>query len=90
MEVIRYDWSWLANRDISNQYTVAVTNKFDDLQEISESDTPNDEYENLFTAYIEASAYQPNQEPNSSTGVNGREKRGNKVFLLNKINPTRA
>ena len=37
-------------------------NKFDVLQEISETSIPNEEYENFVNAHIEAAvdAYQPN------------------------------
>ena len=51
-----FDWSLLTNRDIVNKYTVTVRNKFDTLQEISETHTPNDEYENFISAYMKAVA----------------------------------
>ena len=50
----RYNWSSLAYRDRSNKYMLAVGNKFDTLQGISERHSPNDEHENFFTAYIGA------------------------------------
>ena len=52
----QYDWPSLTNRDICNKYMVTVRNKFDSLQEISETYTPNDEYENFITAHVEAAA----------------------------------
>ena len=42
--------------DISHQYTVSVRNNYDFYQKTSERHTPNDEYENFFTAYIESAA----------------------------------
>ena len=50
----RYSLSSLNNRDINNKYMVSLRNKFDTLQEISETLTPNNEYENFFNAYMEA------------------------------------
>ena len=49
-----YDWSMLNNKDISEKYTIILRNKFDAFQEVSETVTPNDEYENFVNAYIEA------------------------------------
>ena len=40
-----YEWYSIANNDICIWFAVTVRNKFDTLQEISESHTPNDEYE---------------------------------------------
>ena len=51
-----YDWSSLTDRDISNKYMVTVKNKFDILQEISERNIPNDEYENFITVNTEVAA----------------------------------
>ena len=51
-----YDWPLLNNKDISNKYTITQRNKFDTLLEISETHTPNDEYENFINAHIEAAA----------------------------------
>ena len=42
--------------DISDKYTLTQRNKFDTLQDISETLTPNDEYENFVNAHIEAAA----------------------------------
>ena len=44
------------NRDISNRYTITQRNKLDDLQEISKTLTPNDEYENFRNAHMGAVA----------------------------------
>ena len=46
----------LNNRDISDKWTITLRNKVDALQKISETPTPNDEYENIVTAYMEAAA----------------------------------
>ena len=54
--ITHYDWSLLNNKDISNKYMFTLRNKFDVLQEISETSTPNDEYENFVNTHIEASA----------------------------------
>ena len=51
-----YDWSQLNNRNINDKYTITLRNKFDALQEISETLTPNDEYENFVNAHMEAAA----------------------------------
>ena len=51
-----YEWSLLNNKDISKKYTITQRNKFNALQEISETSTPNDEYENFVNAHIEAPA----------------------------------
>ena len=66
-KIPRYDCSSL-NRDISNEYMVTVRNKFDTLQEISESLDPNDVYENFVNTQMEAAVEciptkpQPNKE----------------------------
>ena len=53
---LHYDWSLLNNRDIRDKYTFTLRNKFDALQEISETPIPNDEYENFVNAHLEAAA----------------------------------
>ena len=53
---VHYDWSLLKNRDIRDKYTLTLRNKFDALQEISETPTPNDEYKNFVNAQLEAAA----------------------------------
>ena len=55
-KTVYYDWPQLNNRDICDKYTITLRKKFDELQEISETPTPNDEYEKLFNVYIEAAA----------------------------------
>ena len=55
-KITQYDLSSLANRDISNQYTVTEINKFDTPQETSERYIPQDEYENFVTTQMEAAA----------------------------------
>ena len=44
---IHYNWSLLNNKDISNKHTLTLRNKFNAQQEISETPTPNEEYENF-------------------------------------------
>ena len=39
-------------RDMSNQYLVTIRNKLDTLQEIYETHTSNDEYENFLIAHM--------------------------------------
>ena len=54
-----YDWLLLNNRDISNKYTTTQKKKkpeFNAPQKISESLTPNDEYENFVHGHMEAGA----------------------------------
>ena len=43
----------LNNRDIRDKYTLTLRNKFDALQEISETPTPIDEYEKFVNAHLE-------------------------------------
>ena len=47
---INYDWALVNNKDIRDKYVIALRNKFDALQEKTETSTPNIEYENLETA----------------------------------------
>ena len=53
---VHYDWFLLNNRDIRDKYTLTLRNKFDILQEKTETRTPNDEYENFVNAHLEAAA----------------------------------
>ena len=46
---LHYDCSLLNNRGIRDKYTFTQRNKFDALQEKSETHTPNDEHENFVT-----------------------------------------
>ena len=50
---VHYDWSRF-NRDIRDKYTLTLRHKFDARQEISETFTPNDKYENFVVAHLEA------------------------------------
>ena len=50
---VNYDWSLLNSRD---KYDLTLRNKFDALQEKTETPTPNDEYENSVNAHLEAAA----------------------------------
>ena len=53
---VHYDWSLLNNRDIKDKYAFVLRNKFDALQEKTETRTPNDEYENFVNVHLEAAA----------------------------------
>ena len=53
---IPYDWALLNNKDIRDKYVIAFRNKFDALQEKTETSTPNDENENFVNAHLEATA----------------------------------
>ena len=49
-----YDWAFLNNRDIRDKYVLELRNRFEALQEKTEKDTPNDEYDNFVNAHLEA------------------------------------
>ena len=49
-----YDWALLNNKDIRDKYTLALRNKYDPLQEQTETPTLNEEYENFVNAHLEA------------------------------------
>ena len=51
-----YDWALLNNKDIRDKYVLELRNKFETLQEKTETSTPNDEYENFVNAHLEAAA----------------------------------
>ena len=51
-----YDWALLNNRDIRDKYVLELRNRFETLQEKTEKNTPNDEYENFVNAHLEAAA----------------------------------
>ena len=53
---VHNDWSPLNNGEIRDKYAVTLRNKFDALQEKTETHTPNDEYENFVNTHIEAAA----------------------------------
>ena len=53
---VHYDWALLNNRDISDKYALSLRNKYDALQEKTETQTPNEEYENFINAHLEAAA----------------------------------
>ena len=53
---VHYNWYLLNNKDIRDKYTLTLRNKFDAFQEISETPTPNDEYENFVNVHLEAAA----------------------------------
>ena len=50
---VHYDWALLNNRDIRDKYAIALINKYDALQEKTETHTPNEVYENFINAHLE-------------------------------------
>ena len=52
--ILHTDWFLLNNRVISDEYMITLKNKLDALQEISETLTLNDEYENFVNVHMEA------------------------------------
>ena len=56
IKTTHYDWSLRNNRNISDKYTIALRNKFDAIQEIFETPTTKDEYENFVNVHAEAAA----------------------------------
>ena len=52
---VHYDWSLFNNRNIRDEYALALRNKFDALQK-SETHIPNDEYKNFVNAHLETAA----------------------------------
>ena len=65
---VHYDWTLLNNRVIRDKYVIALRNKFDALQEKTETLTPkNDEYENFVNAHLEvAEEYTPTKQRTKS------------------------
>ena len=60
MTTIHYDWALLNNKDIRDKYQIALRNKFDALQEKTETHPLNEEYVNFVNAHLEAAAkYMP-------------------------------
>ena len=53
---VHYDSSLLNNRDTRDKYALTVWNKFNALQEKSETHTPNGEHENFVNAHLEVAA----------------------------------
>ena len=51
---IHCDWSLLNDRDIIDKYTLTLRNDFDAVQEISETTSPINEYENFVNVHVEA------------------------------------
>ena len=66
MTIKRFDWALLNNRDIRDKYVLELRNRFETLQEKTETSTPNDEYENFVNAHVEAerNAFQQNSKLN--------------------------
>ena len=54
--IVHYYWSQLNNRNIRDKYTLTLKNKFHALQEIPETPSANDEYENFVNAHLEVAA----------------------------------
>ena len=53
---VHYGWVLLNNRDIRDEYAIALRNKLDAQQEKTETHTPNDEFKNFVNAHLEAAA----------------------------------
>ena len=53
---VHYDWVLPNNRDIRDQYAIALRNKYDALKEKTETHTPNEECENFVNAHLETAA----------------------------------
>ena len=51
---VHYDWGLLNNRDIRDKYAIALRNKYNALQEKTETHTQNEEYENFVNTHLEA------------------------------------
>ena len=51
-----YDWALPNNKDIRDKYVLELRNRFETLQEKEEKNTPNDEFENLVNAHLEAAS----------------------------------
>ena len=50
---VHYDWSLLSNRDIKGKHALELRNKYDAIQEKTETHTPNEEYDNYVNAHLE-------------------------------------
>ena len=53
---VHYNWFLLNNRDICDKYTITLRNKFNALQNISETPTMNDDYENFINDNMKVAA----------------------------------
>ena len=94
---VPYKWALLNNKDIRDQYVIALRNKFDALQEKTETRTPNDEYENFVNAHLHAEVkYIPTKHRTKSSvpweTLAVREKRADvkTVSKCNRKSPTNA
>ena len=69
---ISYEWALFHSKDIRDKYMIVLRNKFDALQEKTETRTPNDEYVNFVNPHLEAAAkYIPTKHRTKSKS-NGR------------------
>ena len=50
------EWALFNNGDIRDKYVVELRNRFETQREKTEKGTPNDEYENIVSAHLEAAA----------------------------------
>ena len=87
----------LNNRDIRDKYTIIQGNKFDALQEISETLTLDDKYENFVNAHMEAAAEciptklrSKHKIPQETLAVKKKHDDMKTTSLCNKRNPTNA
>ena len=90
-------WTLLNNKDIKDKYVIALRNKFDALQEKTETRIPNDEYENFVNAHIDAAAkYIPTKHrtksrvPWETLAVRGKRADVKTTSKCNSKNPTNA
>ena len=70
MTTVHYDSALLNNRNIRDSYALALKNKFDALQEKTETHTQNDEFENFINVHLDAAAeYIPTKQRTKSSRV---------------------
>ena len=62
----------LTSSDNRNHFTITVKIKFDALIETSEKVSPNKQYENIATTFIEAAAESIQSKPNEGHGNLGK------------------
>ena len=53
---VLYEWAPLKSKDIRDKYTLALRNKYDSLQQQTETHTPNEEYDNFINTHLEVAA----------------------------------
>ena len=78
------------NRHIRDKYALTIRNKFDALQEKTETDTPNEEYKNFVNVHLEAAAecIPTKQRTKSRVPWETLVVREKRAFKCNRKNPT--